>query len=218
MDNMNIFDKAKAVPSEYLKKIVGGRLKGMTDINPMWRIKKMTEIFGVCGLGWYYEITKQWLEVGADGVTCAFTNINLYIKDTNTNEWSKPIQGTGGSSFISAEKNKLYTSDECFKMSLTDAISVACKALGVGAEVYQGFLDSKYSINKDNKKDEEFFLEEVEEEDFRCVSCGNPFRPWTDKNGNTYSAERMYHFSKRKNIDNVPRCRSCAIKENKYNQ
>ena len=29
----------------------------------------------------------------------------------------------------------MYTSDECYKMALTDALSVACKALGVAADV-----------------------------------------------------------------------------------
>ncbi len=59
--------------------------------------------------------------------------------------WSKAIEGSGGSSFISNEKNGLYTSDECFKMAYTDALSVACKSLGMGADVYWG--DSKYQTN-----------------------------------------------------------------------
>ena len=43
------------------------------------------------------------------------------------------------------EKNGLYTSDECFKMALTDAISVACKALGIGADVYWDKDSTKYN-------------------------------------------------------------------------
>lgn len=131
MDNLKIFNEVRNVPKEYLKDIPAGRLKGMTDINPMWRIEKLTELYGVCGFGWYYEITKQWIEEGCGGTSSAFTNVNLYIKDPTTGEWSKPIQGTGGSSFISDEKKGLYMSDECFKMALTDAISVACKSLGM---------------------------------------------------------------------------------------
>lgn len=59
-------------------------------------------------------------------------------------EWSEAIQGIGGSSFVTNEKNGLYTSDECFKMALTDAISVACKALGMGADVYWDKDSTKY--------------------------------------------------------------------------
>ena len=52
-DNLKIYNMIKKVPDEAQKKITGGRLSGMTDIKPMWRIEKLTEIFGPCGLGWY---------------------------------------------------------------------------------------------------------------------------------------------------------------------
>lgn len=134
MENMDIYKQVQSVPQTAQRQIQAGRLKGKTDINPMWRIKTLTEIFGAVGFGWYYDIVKQWFEQGANGEISAFCNINLYVKCND--EWSKPIQGTGGASYIANEKNGLYTSDECFKMALTDAISVACKALGVGADVY----------------------------------------------------------------------------------
>ena len=60
------------------------------------------------------------------------------------NEWSKPIQGVGGSSFVTNERNGLYTSDECFKMAYTDALSIACKSLGMGADVYFAKDRTKY--------------------------------------------------------------------------
>ena len=46
---------------------------------------------------------------------------------------------------MAKEKNGLYTSDECFKMALTDAISVACKALGFGADIYWANGRTKYT-------------------------------------------------------------------------
>ena len=49
MGNLDLYDKVRAVPKEAQKQISGGRLNGMTDINPMWRIKTLTEQFGVCG-------------------------------------------------------------------------------------------------------------------------------------------------------------------------
>ncbi len=151
-DNMKLYEAVRAVPDTAKKPIKGGRLKGMTDITPMWRLKVLTEQFGPCGLGWYYEITNQWLESGADGVQVAFTNINLFVKFGE--EWSKPIQGTGGSDFVAKEKGGLYTSDECFKMSLTDAISVACKSLGIAADVYYAKDRSKYDMPNETTSDQ----------------------------------------------------------------
>jgi hypothetical protein len=143
MSNLSVYNAVRECPKEAQKPIQAGRLKGMTDINPQWRIEKLTEVYGAVGIGWYYTIDKQWLETSPTNEVAAFCNISLYVKDSG--EWSKPIQGTGGSKFISNEKSGAYMSDECFKMALTDALSVACKALGVGANVYWNNSPTKYS-------------------------------------------------------------------------
>ena len=44
MENLEIYNKIKSVPKEAKKTITGGRLSGMTDIKPMWRIEKLTEM------------------------------------------------------------------------------------------------------------------------------------------------------------------------------
>lgn len=145
--NMNIYDASRQVPPEALKPINGGRLKGMSDINPMWRIKKLTELFGICGIGWKIEITDKRLEQGSSNEIVCFVDINLYVKVEG--EWSAPIPGMGGSSFVTMEKSGPYTSDECFKMAYTDAISVACKSLGFAADVYYANDRTKYTDKQD---------------------------------------------------------------------
>lgn len=150
MENLRIYEQVRSVPAEAKKNIGGGRLKGMTDINPMWRIKKLTEVFGVCGIGWKYEIVEKWIEtaMAKDEIT-ANVIINLYIRDEE-GKWSDPIPGIGGSMLVASEQKGLYVNDECYKMALTDAISVACKALGMGADVYWDKDTTKYN---DTKKD-----------------------------------------------------------------
>lgn len=146
MSNTRLYDETRAVPQSALREIRAGRLKGKSDINPMWRIRTLTEQFGPCGIGWRYTIDKQWVEQGADGEQAAFVNISLYIKVEG--EWSAAIPGTGGSAFVAKEKSGLYTNYECYKMALTDAISVACKALGFGADVYWGSGETKHSESR----------------------------------------------------------------------
>ena len=148
MDNLEYYNRGREVPNEAKKTIKGGRLNGMTDINPMWRIKKLTELFGPCGIGWKYEITEKRLEPTISEQVMAFVDINLYIKADG--QWSEPIPGTGGSGFVKKENSGLYASDECFKMALTDAISVACKALGIGADVYWDRDTTKYYIEPED--------------------------------------------------------------------
>lgn len=143
---MEIYNKVRQVPQNAQKPINGGRLKGMTDINPQWRIQTLTEQFGMCGFGWYYTIEKEWIEESGNE-SCAFVDINLYVN--HKGEWSKPIHGTGGSKFLSNEKSGPYLSDECFKMATTDALSVACKQLGMGADIYWQAGRTKYSKGDD---------------------------------------------------------------------
>lgn len=142
MENLAIYNAVRSVPDSAKRQIGAGRLKGKTDINPMWRLKTLTEQFGPCGIGWKYVITDKRLEQGANGEVAAFLDIDLFVKVDGA--WSEAIPGTGGSAFVAKEKNGSYTSDECFKMALTDAISVACKALGFGADVYWEADRSKY--------------------------------------------------------------------------
>lgn len=148
MENLIIYNTLRSVPTEAQKKITGGRLAGMTDIKPMWRIEKLTETFGAVGYGWYAPIINKEIIEGANGERIAIVDINLFVNyripfELKEDLWSHGIYGTGGSSFIAKERNGLYTSDECFKMAYTDALSVACKMLGMGADVYWG--DSKYN-------------------------------------------------------------------------
>lgn len=147
MDNLTLYNKFRTVPDDAKKPITGGRLKGMTDINPMYRIKALTEAFGPCGFGWRYEIVDQRIvEVNEKEHKC-FVDIDLYYAKDGT--WSFPIRGMGGSSFISNEKNGVYVNDECFKMALTDAIGTACKALGVAADVYWQSDRTKYDQDQE---------------------------------------------------------------------
>ena len=150
-DNMTIYEGHRQPPKEALKTIGAGRLKGMSDINPMWRIKALTEEFGPCGFGWYYTVDQQWIETSGNE-SVGFVNISLYIKVGD--EWSKPIFGTGGSKFLTQERNGAYLSDEVYKMATTDAISVACKQLGIAADVYWNSDRTKYTGNTTETKEQ----------------------------------------------------------------
>lgn len=136
-------------PAEAMSKIEGGRLSGYTDINPQWRYKAMTEVYGECGEGWCYEIERTWTEPGSDGQVFAFAEVKvLTINRIGGLEYSHKIPGIGGSMLLERQWDKarnesyLFHNDDAFKMAVTDALSVALKFLGVGSDVYEGKLDS----------------------------------------------------------------------------
>ena len=141
-NNLYIYERVRSVPKEAKKEIEAGRLKGKNDINPMWRIKKLTEVFGPAGFGWYTEIVRTWTEASESGEMAVFVDIHLFVKKDG--EWSKPIYGNGGNRLVANEKKyengqQVYVpflDDDAYKKAYTDAISVAAKALGIGADVY----------------------------------------------------------------------------------
>ena len=155
MKNLDYWEKFSRPPLTALKQIGGGRLRGKTDINPQWRLQAMTEAFGPCGIGWKYTIDKLWTEQGTDGQVCAFALVSVYVRsEFHESGYSDPVPGIGGSMLIEKEKSGLYTSDEAYKMAVTDALSVAFKSLGVAAEIYLGNFDgSKYKETERNKED-----------------------------------------------------------------
>lgn len=138
----------KRPPTTALKQIKGGRLSGMTDINPQWRYQVMTETFGPIGIGWKYTIDKLWTEQGTGEDKMAFALVSLRVRNGET--WAEPIPGIGGSAMVARESGGPRSNDECYKMAVTDALSVAMKQLGVAADIYAGLWDgSKYRDSDD---------------------------------------------------------------------
>ena len=156
MKELEIYDKLKSVPKEYLKTIQAGRLKGMSDIKPQWRIQKITEVFGTCGFGWKIANLRFEYKNGSDDQIVCMCYLELFIK---VNEiWSDAIIGVGGSSFVAKESTKHYTSDEAEKMSYTDALSVAMKMIGMASDVYMGH-GGKYDAPTEPPKKPQLTLE-----------------------------------------------------------
>lgn len=144
MENLAIYNKYRAVPQEAMKPFDNGKFKG-TDINTMWRVKCLTEQFGVVGFGWTTRVLRTWTELGANNEVMAFAEIEMKVKIDG--EWSEPFTATGGNLMVRyVKKGEYYTNnDEAFKMAITDAFGVACKYLGIGADVYWANDRTKYS-------------------------------------------------------------------------
>ena len=159
MENMDFYEKYKTPPKSALKAFNNGKFKG-TDINTMWRIKSLTEYFGMCGVGWYYNIKRLWTEETKAGDQFAFAEIELFVKADG--EWSKPISGNGGNKMTRVTKEgEFSTTDEAYKMAVTDALGVACRNLGMGADIYWENDRTKYTQNEDKEPLSEDLLKEA---------------------------------------------------------
>ena len=184
MDNLRIYEKVRKCPDNALKPIQAGKLKGKSDINPMWRIKQLTELFGPCGIGWKTTEEQFWTTPGAGGEVIAWCSIKLLTRETSGGEWSDPVFGIGGSMLVDTQKGNLTSNDEAFKMAYTDAISVACKALGFAADVYWQQDSTKY--NRPGQDEEATII---------CEKCGGKIAPFKNK-GKVYTPEEIAEKSR----------------------
>lgn len=147
--NMRFYALVQDTPQEARKEIGAGRLKGYTDINPMFRIKKLTEVFGPVGFGWWTQNETFTFEECKTGETAVFCKLELVVVDPETKDVSHPITGVGGNKFVANEKNGPYCNDEAMKMAYTDALSIACKSLGFCHDIYYEKDRTKYSLAED---------------------------------------------------------------------
>ena len=207
MDNLKYYNMGRAVPQEAQKAFNNGRFSG-TDINPMWRIKMLTEMFGPAGIGWYVDNVVERSEEHGD-TTISIVTLNLYVKVDG--EWSKPIYGTGGNTLL----RKGVASDEGYKMAYTDALSVACKALGIGADIWFANDRTKYTAGNDTaepkpapaaKKEPvapppgspEYEAPKAKEpEKFECLRCGKVLKPISRKDGSKVSVRQWAGFTEK---------------------
>ena len=208
-NNMIFYDYGRSVPEVARKPINAGRLKGMSDINPMWRIKTLTEMFGPCGIGWWYEIIDKRLEHDPiSRQTAAFVEIKLFYIDPESGKESHGIPGLGGASFVAQERNGAYMSDECEKMALTDAISVAAKALGIAADVY--FAKDRTKYDTPQPKEPEASKQEAPKKDnisLKCEECGMFIEDYIAQDGTKTSAFKIAKLTKKETGKCL--CKSC---------
>lgn len=145
-DELRIWNRFCQTPEAATKSFNKGGWQG-TDINPAYRLRCLTELFGPVGEGWGWTIHERWRESwptrvkNKDGgwveyvAECAFVSLSLwYVQDGKRHECPAQIGGTECD----------LSPDEVWKMSITDAIGKCCLALGIAADVYMGQFDGKH--------------------------------------------------------------------------
>lgn len=149
--NVRFYHKFMTTPKDAQRSFNNGSFSG-TDINPMWRIKILTEVFGPCGFGWWTQnVHYEFVESEETKETSVFCELELVVKDPDTGEVSQPIYGIGGNTYIKNWGQKgIKASDEAKKMAYTDAMSIACKALGIGHDIWYSNDRTKYTMMNDD--------------------------------------------------------------------
>jgi hypothetical protein len=144
-DNLKTWNDLARTDPTYTKgfKRAGG-FQG-TDINPVWRWKRMTEVYGPAGIGWGTQDENVTYQPAGDGQVLVYVTLKLWYMDPETSDKCVTPLGVGGDFVAKTTKYGLGCDDEAVKKATTDAIGNAMKFLGMGADIFLGqFDDSKY--------------------------------------------------------------------------
>jgi hypothetical protein len=141
VDTLRLWNRLKRTDPKATKPFQrSGGFRG-TQIDPTWRLQMMTELFGPIGQGWGYE-QLDW----TIAERMVFICVRAWWRDPVTAEIHYTGPQWGGTEMIRRRRDGVEApDDECFKMSMTDALGKCLVQLGLGADIHMGqFDDSKY--------------------------------------------------------------------------
>lgn len=199
MTEMTIWDQIEQTDPRFTKKMTTGAK--LTSINGEYQMKRMTELFGPCGIGWGFKIeTSEMIDCGLiDGVEALGHEL---IHTMHVELWYRsclsgpPVSLSPGQESI-VEIEKCYITGightpfrtgttyngqrgarvdaEYEKKSLTDALTNAMAKLGMAADVRMGMFDERDYV--EGLKDE-IAIEESGDAEAEAASQRHEFTDW----------------------------------------
>jgi hypothetical protein len=125
----------------YTKEITGKSYKG-TSPKPYYVVKKLTEYFGPCGIGWGFTVKDH----GFNQFNQNFLHwalVEFWYKDGGTIGRVEQFGGTKASYLSSS--GKTIDDEDCLKKSVTDALVKAASYIGCCADIFIGqYEDGDY--------------------------------------------------------------------------
>lgn len=141
-ENMKLWASVEKTPPEHTKQITGKAYQG-TSPKPHYLIRKATEVFGPCGIGWGFTIVDERVEEGAGGEKMHIARVRVWY------EWQGKrgeVEHVGGTQFSGMRNSgKAFTDEDAPKKSVTDALVKAMSMIGFAGDIFMGrYDDSKY--------------------------------------------------------------------------
>lgn len=167
MSNTELWDKLGRTDPKHTKGFSrAGGFKG-TALKPMWAYHRMTEEFGACGVGWGINAPTFQTVATTEGEVLVYCTVSIWhgVKENI-------VHGVGGDKAVSKRKDgAMFSDDEAFKKSFTDAITNALKLIGVGADIHMGLFDDAKYVQEVAKEFEP--PDEVEDSRIRYIEACN---------------------------------------------
>lgn len=155
-ENLKLWsDVEKTDPSHTKQFTRGGGFSG-TAINATYVMKRLTEQFGPCGVGWRMVIEDDRMEEGhtlKDGSICKIHVVRGHLEYVLDGEWRSTGPQFGQTTFVGQyQSSGTYTDEEAPKKSITDCMTKCAVMLGVCADIHLGLFDDNKYVN--NRREE----------------------------------------------------------------
>lgn len=142
MINTALWDQVEKTDPKHVKAITGKSYQGSSP-KPQYLVKRATETFGPCGIGWGFNIVSERIEEGAGGEKMHIAHVRVWYK------WGGEmgsVEHVGGTQFSGTRSSgKPFTDEDAPKKSITDALVKALSMIGFAGDIFMGrYDDSKY--------------------------------------------------------------------------
>jgi hypothetical protein len=160
--NKDFWEKVKKTDPKRVKAITGKQYKGNSP-QPYYMVERMTEEFGMCGIGWGLNIINERMERLTDTDVLHVAVVELwYILDGK--QGSVTQIGQTKAAYKTKDGNILVDEDAP-KKSVTDAMTKCMSYLGFAGDIFSGqWDDSKYvqELNREFSEEKEPTDAEIE--------------------------------------------------------
>ena len=141
-DNMKFWESVKKTDPKRVKPITGKQYKGNSP-QPYYLVERMTEAFGMCGIGWGLNIINERMErlTETDVLHVAVVEI-WYVYQDKKGSISQIGQTKA---CYKTSSGSLLVDEDAPKKSVTDAMTKCMSYLGFAGDIFSGqWDDSKY--------------------------------------------------------------------------
>lgn len=145
-DNMKFWESVKKTDPNRVKAITGKQYKGNSP-QPYYLVERMTESFGMCGIGWGLNIVNERMERLTDTDILHVAVVELwYVLDSNGAYKRGSITQIGQTkACYKTSSGSMLVDEDAPKKSVTDAMTKCMSYLGFAGDIFSGqWDDSKY--------------------------------------------------------------------------
>jgi hypothetical protein len=141
-ENMKFWESVKKTDPARVKPITGKQYKGNSP-QPYYLVERMTDAFGMCGIGWGLNIINERMERLTDTDVLHVAVVELwYVHESKKGSITQIGQTKA---CYKTSSGSLLVDEDAPKKSITDAMTKCMSYLGFAGDIFSGqWDDSKY--------------------------------------------------------------------------